>query len=78
MDARQLRSLFLNWVAADNLPFNLVESEVFRTFLNNVNPFADTLLPLSHNGQWTSADEQIYKEGFALLKIHQNQSHSPL
>ena len=49
MDARQLRSLFLNWVAADNLPFNLVESETFRAFLNYVNPFADTLLPLSHN-----------------------------
>ena len=49
MDAKQLRSLFLNWVAADNLPFNLVKLETFRAFLNYINPFTDTLLPLSHN-----------------------------
>ena len=45
----QLRYLFLNWIANDNLSFSLIESDAFRAFLQYVNPHANELLPLSHN-----------------------------
>ena len=49
IEAVQLRCLFLNWITADNLPFSLVESEAFRTFLEYINHNANQLLPRSHS-----------------------------
>ena len=52
--ARDLRALFLNWIAADNLPFKTAESPHFRQFLQYVNPHANDLLPVS--GKTTRQD----------------------
>ena len=43
----QLRYLLLNWVAHDNLPFSLVQSQPFRAFVKYINPYANELMPLS-------------------------------
>ena len=52
--ARDLRALFLNWIAADNLLFKTAESPHFRQFLQYVNPHANDLLPVS--GKTTRQD----------------------
>ncbi|KAG9375775.1 hypothetical protein A1F94_013519 [Pyrenophora tritici-repentis] len=41
------RELFVNWLAADSLPFSLCKSRAFRTFLQYISPATNDLLPES-------------------------------
>lgn len=47
IDPLVLRELFVNWLAADSLPFSLCKSRAFRAWLHYVNPAASDLLPES-------------------------------
>ena len=44
-----LRAAFLNWIAADNLPFKMAKSPSFRAFLELISPHTNQLLPKSDN-----------------------------
>jgi hAT family C-terminal dimerisation region len=46
-DPLVVRELFVNWLAADSLPFSLCKSRAFRTFLQYISPSANELLPES-------------------------------
>ena len=41
------RELFVNWLAADSLPFSLCKSRAFRAFLQYISPATNDLLPES-------------------------------
>jgi hypothetical protein len=45
INALVLRDLFVNWLAADSLPFSMCKSTSFRTLLRYINPAANDLLP---------------------------------
>ena len=47
VNAVELRALFLNWLATNNILFKMVESHAFRAFLQYVNHHTNNLLPLS-------------------------------
>ena len=47
LNASALRSAYLNWIVADNLPFKMARSPSFRMFLELINPVADQMLPRS-------------------------------
>lgn len=47
LDPLITRELFVNWLAADSLPFSLCKSRAFRTFLQYISPATNDLLPES-------------------------------
>ncbi len=49
LDKSTLEYLFIRWITETNLPWNTVTHTPFRSFLEYVNPSANSLLPNSPN-----------------------------